>query len=888
MPGVRGGHHRLLLTKLLPPRLREDFVWRPRLLQLLEQGSERKLTIVSTPPGYGKSTLAGQWLASSKRSATWLSLDENDNYPISFFSYVVAAVQRIDNELCIATARMLAKQQAIPVREIVDSLINELAAVTNPFTLVWDDFHVVSSPEILQGVSELVAHMPPTIRLLLTTRNDPRLPLLRMRARGELAELRAADLSFTPEEARELLCDRAGLDLSSSEIAMLQHWAEGWPVGLILAGQTLEGRPEAQRRQLIDQFPGISRFVEDYLWSEAIEQQPPDRRSFLLQTSILNQFNAEACEAVTGSSHAAELLRDLEVDNLFLIALEGRQKWFRYHHLFADVLRERLNVETAEEDVLELHRRAARWHLAAGFTEETARHAIAGKDWELATSILIPMCSELYQHERIVRLQAWLKQLPVEVLEDHPQLAYWLAWALVRTGRVGEALLPFEIAERAWSSEGNEEGLGQALQVRILEDLISTNIQQGIVRCNRALSLLREEDVGDRARVLVMRGLLFSMGGDLPNAQEALIQGRALAQQSGTRSLRLIESNGFGGVLMTRGKLHEPAALFQRVIATGDEWNDIAVQYAHWLLASIHLEWNLLESARDLLIRAGELADRMAAPLHQVRIHLVLAELAWAREDPETAFSEIEQAIDFGVMVGAHHDVRTARALLAQFWMSQNQLSLARGWASESGLAPDEIPEFPRRDEYLTLLSLMALEGQQVVVVHLLERAQQQATQNGYIHELLRLLLIRSIAEHELGNAGASASAMDRALQIGAPEGFVRSFFNEGARLIRPLELAVMRKGEHHHYAQTLLEGLSRGSKLEPSGQSPAPSLLSRRESEVLHLVASGHSNRDIADTLFIAEQTVKKHLSNLFLKLEVSSRTQAVARGRQLDLLDP
>jgi LuxR family maltose regulon positive regulatory protein len=882
---VSPGRSPLLVTKLAGPRLRGDYLVRQRLLDAIGQAPDRKLTLISTPPGYGKTTLAARWRAWSEQPSVWVSLDESDNDPIQFFSYVVAAVETIDAGLCRETREILTRQVASSSKVIVSSFINEVAAVTRPFTIVLDDFHVIDAPEILEATKLLLQNMPDMMHMIITCRHDPPIPLLRMNARGELLELRARELSFVSEEVREYLRTLHSLDLGRTEIEAVEQWSEGWPVGLGLVARALQGKNKHEVGQVIAHIAENVQLVDDYLWEEILEQQPEEQRRFLLQTSVLSQFNHAACEVVTGSKDAASHLQSIERENLFLIGLEGRGHWFRYHPLFAEVLRDRLEREYSEAERLELYRRAAEWYESSGIVHESARYAVLAHDWDRAIRLLTHICADLFRAERLRTLRSWLENLPDHALAMQPELGYWLAWAHLRAGNHEEAARPALVAEREWTAAGNQAGAGKVLMLQLLKDLLSWDTTAGIERANRVLTLLEPDDIDDRARALILFALLQETAGDLARSETNLALSRALITEAASPGLQILELTVYAGLLLARGKLQEPEAIFKRIIRYGDEWNDPPVQNAYHRLAMIYLEWNRTEAVSEHLERVKDLASKTDAPLHLVATPEIQARLAWSREDWQLAFEEVEQAIGLCIRVGGLGFIPNLRELQCRLWLATGQLNQARSWAHNSGLDPQQPPEYNRLYEYLTLLRAMIFDNRSDKVPRLLSPLQASAESAGRFRELLEMHLIQAIAEWQLGNAEASAAAMERAFDIGAPEGFFQTFVREGPMLIPPLELAARHSATHRDYANSLLSVFGVTVKPETDSRPAKSDLLSTRETEVLQLVASGLSNSAIAETLFISEETVKTHLRRIFEKLNVSSRTQAVDRGRHLGL---
>ena len=873
----------LLVTHLTPPQVRPNLVSRPRLLAAIDQGVECKLTLISTGPGYGKSTLAAEWLASSRMPAAWISLDEADNDPHTFFSYLAAALQTLDRELCPELQRQLNAEGALSVRSLVTTLVNELAVVTRPFLLILDDLHLIRSPEILEGFALLVQNMPHMMRVLVTSRTDPPLPLLRMRARGELLELRTDDLSFTLDETRQLLAGAYQLTLSESELREVQEWSEGWPVGLMLVGQWMQGHDARERATLLERLGGNVRFVQDYLWQETIEQQSAERRQLLLQTSLLDRFDAALCVEVTGIPDAGAMMKTLERENLFLIGLDGAGRWFRYHHLFAEVLRERLAQEYAPEEIRAMHARAARWYHAYGAAEEAARHALAAEDWELAIPLLRQICAELVALERISSLRQWLERVPLEVLHRESQLRIWLAWALVRQGNVTEALPILESGAVTGTADERKAMRELILLTHILRSSYHLQPETGLGYCVEALALVDDRQPLERGRILLLNAILHGQNGDVAAAEDCLREVSALATRANNLALHLMERNAFAGTLGMRSRLREAAELLRQVIATGDEWNHMVVHYAHWQLAEILIEWNDLMGAEELLANGYRISMKTSAPLHRPRFHQYLAEVAWARGDPERAHAELDRAIELMKIIGGDGEIRVAMARRARFWLGSGYLERTREWARESGLDPNVDPGYPRLSQYFVLLRLMVLDGRSEGALAAIEPAMRRAERTQRASDVLKLHLLRAIGEQALGRQTAAQRSLQQAMQIGEPERYVRTFVDYGQMLAPLLVTAAQMEHPQTGYAQALLKAMGLAGQLD---QALMANMLSAREMEILQLIAAGDSNRQIADRLFISEQTVKKHVSNVFEKLSVGSRTQAIDRGRRLGLL--
>lgn len=881
-----GAHGPLLLSKLRAPRTVSDHVLRPRLIQLIEEGVDRKLTLVITPAGYGKSTLVEQWMSQSSLACGWISLDDSDNDFLRFLDYVVAAIHSINPSLCVGTEALLRASPPPPTLELIHSLINEVTAATRKFVLVFDDYHVITSLEVHNAILQLVQQMPPNLAVVILSRQEPNLPTMRMEARGELLELGIKDLSFTSEETAEFLIDRQGLSLSEADVAEIDRWAEGWPVALRLLSSAIRGKSQQETREIIDSLAHNVPSVGSFLWDEIIRAQPALRREFLLQTSILEQFSPELCAAVTESPDAADQLAGLERDNLFISRLNGPGNWYRYHHLFAEVLRQQWESEAGPELARELHARAARWYEERLLITEAAHHAIRAERWELATELLVQICQELYDSERIGNLLMWLRDLPDEPLKLDSRLAYWLAWAHIRAGHRREALRVIAIAEEAASIQPSPEATRAARQLLVIKSRYSSDLSQGEPAARLLLQELGPEDESDRARILIILALLQQTGGKLAESERSLEEARTVIDRLGVRGFHVVELAASAALQCEMGKLKEPATVLRRAIAIGDEWNDLPLQYSHHKLGEILYEWNLLDEAHDQTEIAERLMRQMGAQIHQTPISLLNARIAAANGQWDLAFDEVERGIASGAVTGQTGIIPDLERFKCHLWLATDQLTLAQGWLRHNGPAAFDTTEFQEFPDALTGVRIRMHEGRGVETLKPLARLGELARDRGWNRTLLTIQTLRSIVELEAGQNQFSQEAIEEALQLGVDEGFVRSFLDEGSRLHPVLELAAAGDGPIQSYAKALLGTAGVGQPADPVSLDRAPGILSPRERDVMRLVASGLSNREVGDALFISEETVKTHLRRIFEKLEVSSRTQAVLRSQQLDLL--
>ncbi len=857
---------------------------RPRLLEAMDRGTRAKLTLIVTPAGYGKSTLAAQWQRRAEQARCWITLDQNDNDPLVFFDYLVGALHSIDPCLCPETLALLGSPSSISTQQIVHSLLNETATSTRPFVVILDDYHTITSPEVQSAVSQIIRGMPVNMSVVIISRAEPGLPTLQMAAHGELVELGPNELSFTREETKEFLIVRQALDISEPELDVIVRWCEGWPVALRLVSKLMRGHSHGQIQELLETLPENVPSVGDYLWDEVLNAVTEERRSFLLQTSILQQVNPELAAAVCENPDAAELLASLDRDNLFLARIDGPGSWVRYHHLFAEVLRHRLLADRSPAEIRELHDRAAVWYEQAGFANEAAMHAVQAESWEQAARLLTGICGEFYTQERIGSLRAWLQDLPDEPFEREPILSYWLAWAELRSGHPAAASRPIQMAARAAAESGGAGADRSALQLAVLRSVYEWNPIAGLSAGRRLLEQLEPHDHAERARARIMLALLQQTGGNLTGAAQSLERARTLNGRSGNRGLQVLELNATGGLLLDMGKLREPAELFRRIIAIGDEWNDLPVQHAHHQLGHILLEWNRPDEARMHALAAMELARRVDTPIQLPLIHALLARLAWAVEDWETAFDEIERAIAACVRAGTMGALRVFEKTQCRLWLATNQLTLAQGWLQQAGQAVHHSLHYTHLLPSLTAIRVRIHEDHSDDVVARLEQLRAVAERFAWGRELLSIQILQAIASWELGKTESAHSSLGSALRLAEAEGFTAIITLEGARVLPVLQSVVDNRLPTHGYASALL---GRGVE-DPSlsSRSVGQSVISARERDVMRLVAAGLSNREIGDALFISEETVKTHLRRIFEKLDVSSRTQAVAIAKSRSLL--
>ncbi len=872
-PSVRP---RLLTTKLWPPRLPANLVDRPRLLEALDQ-TDAGLVVIAAPAGYGKSVLVRQWLINAELPTGWVSLDAYDNDPMAFFMVVVAALQSIDVELAAGTQKVLTAGTPLAIREVVDSLLTELSSATRPFVLVLDDYHVIDNSVIHAAMATLLLQLPEGMRVVIVSRTDPPLPLARLRSQQGLCELGQDHLRLTDEEAVELIQQGYRLEITLNQAINLNERAEGWVAGLQLVGHILRGQSPQRVHRFATEFAGSVRSIATYLWEEVIGNQPEAVRTFLLQTSILDRFCGPLCQAVTENPESSAILRQLEQDHLFVIALDDRGQWYRYHHLLAEALRDRLAQAVSESELAELHRRAAAWLDQQEFVEEASRHALAGRDWVLADRLLERISTDHYEHERLASLCALLQGIPAEALDRSPSLAFRFAWALIRSGHLQRAERPLRVVQRAWTKDSDAEAYASLLILQAYRSLYDS-ASSVIDLCGQALDLLSDDRPIDQGSALALLGWALMYRGDAAAAERAFAGARAKATTAQNSWFGLSELVGSACILVQRGKLSEAIDLFRRAIK-------LDARYASMHLGYVYIERNQLDEAERLLWSAAATPEPMRPMVLQSRIWCGLAQLAWARGDFGTAHDEIEWAIDYAKELGSMRYARYAQAQQARFWLAEGQRELVGRWADGCDLDPYGPPDYERFFEQLTFVRLLIADNCAESALEILEVVGEQAAAQGRLGDLVEIQMLSALAHQCAGNPVRALDAMDRALTLGSPGGYMRVFVNEGEAIVSLLRQLVTR-GVLGGYVTRVLAATEGAVALATKAREDKINFLSKREIEVLRLVADGLSNRDVGQYLFISESTVKRHLSTIYEKLAVKSRTQAIDHARRADLL--
>jgi len=861
----------LLTTKLCLPPARPNLVTRPRLIERLNEGLARPLTLISAPAGFGKTTLVTEWLHSAARPFTWLSLDEGDNDSARFLAYFVAALQKIDPAIGQAARAMLQAPQPPPPEALLTSLINDIAAAPQPFVLVLDDYHLIHTLPIHRQLAFLLEHQPPSMHLAIVSREDPPLPLARLRGRGQTTEIRQAGLSFTEAETAEFLRRVMRLELSSADVAILHQRTEGWVVGLQLAALSLRGSDDVHR--LVQSFTGSHRNILDYLVEEVFQRQPAGVQDFLLKTSILDRFTASLCDAVVERGDSREVLLSLEQANLFIVSLDESRQWYRYHHLFADLLRHRIDVELRHG--APLHQRASQWYGDNGFLAEAIRHALAGADWERAARLIGRVSDEMLRRGEIATLLGWFGKLPREVAGADPRLCLTYAWAALLASQfeIAEPLL--EHVEKLTPPES--QFLGQVAAAQAYLARARGDNPRLIAKSEQALSRLSKTDYLNRGLVALNLGLTYWHAGRLKDAEPVLFEAHQASERAGNIYAALTAQFFLARTLAVRGKLRPAEAMCQKLIQEGGNIPVLAL--IHYDLSTIYYEWNDLQKAGEHQRRGLEIGTRSGNEEFQNSGHIQRVFLALAQRDSAGALESVEQSHLLARNLNPATRARSA-ACHVQLALALGDLGMAAHWAEQVTEEVDAHSFY--RFLGLTQPRLLIAQGRKDVAAEQLKACYATASQGGWGYGVIAVRILQSLAAKATDEA---LPFMADALNMGQPEGFIRSFVDAGRGLIPLLQEAALR-GVEPEYAGQILSAMGAEHRKETPAQGNLVEPLSGREIEVLRLVTAGLSNREIAAKLVISPGTAKTHIHHLCGKLGVRNRTEAATRAKELGLV--
>jgi len=898
----------LLTTKLYIPPTRPNLVPRPRLIERLNAGLHARVTLVSAPAGSGKTTLVSAWVAQCHLPVAWLSLDQLDDEPRHFFSYLVAALQQVDANIGVTAQAALETRESLTPVSMAATIINDIATARDDapapaIILVLDDYHVIENPEVQEAVRFVVDHQPPNLHLVFTSRVDPDLPLSRLRARGQLTEIRGADLRFSEAETFEFLNTTmpTGIDLSPEDVHTLADRTEGWIAGIQLA--TLSMQYQENVSSFVETLSGGNEYILDYLTDEVLRGCPGPIKTFLLKTSILERLAAPLCDAVTRGDDSERTLETLQEANLFLIALDSERRWYRYHHLFADALRVRLQGEFPGE-IAELHRCASDWYLENGFVGEAIHHALAGKAFERGAELIEQFAQELvfdvFAYAQVPNLLRWMDALPEALFGERPRLSVYRGWALANTAQNEADLQAIEAclepAQRALDGRPEEptrpaedtmvRGLLTALQAQL--SLARGDTSRAVELTRAALGLISEDQHLFRAGLFNVLGTAHWLSGEVLKASQAYEESVRAAQLCGNVFFKVSGLSGVAEMYKERGQLHQAGQHFRQAIriVTDHGWDSLPTAAELFVsLAEVLREWNRLEEALDYLERGIQIGKTVHHNYLLIVAHVILARTRYAQGEQAGALSAIQEAESYAQQFELMGLKSWAAAVKARLQLAAGDLGAAARWARDSALDPDDQAasrRFP--GEYATLARYLIARAEYTSALRLLGTLHADAQGLGRAGRVVEILALRAIALQLKGDSREAQASLRTALDLAEPEGFVRVFADEGQVM-----QGLLRQAAQDDPANPYVQRLLLATRGDLPGADPNQLLvepLSERELEVLRLIAAGLKNREIADELVITLGTVKSHINSIYGKLGVGTRVQAIERARALGIL--
>jgi LuxR family maltose regulon positive regulatory protein len=939
-------------------------VSRPRLIERLNKGLQGNLTLISAPAGFGKTTLLSEWIRNLRTTTddlkskvadngkiadrvAWLSLDRGDNDLVRFLTYLIAALQTIEDTLGEEALGMLhtAQPRPPPTELILTTVINEVTASPQDFVLVLDDYHVIESSPIDQALTFLLDHLPPppgTLHLVIASRTDPSLPLARLRAGGHMTELRADDLRFTLDEISTFLNNVMGLDLSPENVAALEARTEGWIAGLQLAALSMQGREVEQITDFINSFTGSNRYVIDYLADEVLGRRPQGTKNFLLQTSILDRLTAPLCDAVTEQSgaHSQSILETLEAANLFIVPLDDERRWYRYHHLFADLLRSRL--ETTQPDLVStLHRRASAWYAHNDMMSAAIAHSLAAEDFDRAAQLTEQtFFDRMSRGEDFATMLARLEALPDEILRARPRLGVMYAWMLAITLRLDAVEPRLQEVERMAGDQLQADLQLQIAHIRAELARHRGDYATAIERSHQVLEALPEKLSGTDLQTLTGSvanlGWAYLAAGDMAKARQWLSESLTIFQQAGTLTMTVLTLRGLCQVHELQGQLYQAAETCRQALQITDEAAQQSGQpvpataYIYLGLGDLFREWNELDEADHHFTQGLAIGRQWQIGGDTLRDgFLCQARLKQAQGDLVGALDAIRQAQKlvpaYQSVPGFGDPIAACRAQLRLIQAASAgdaaHLQAVEQWLETRALNVDgPIDSLNDEREHLIWARLLIAQNEACRAIQLLDHLLQAAEDAGRTGRVIEILILQALARQALGDTEQALMTIKRALSLAEPEGHIRLFVDEGKPMAKLLRHALRAaRGLAQDYVTKLLAafpdfrfstpaerslpvGLRAGASVSDFGLDPSFKVspkskiknpkseivesLSERELEVLRLIAAGLTNQEIAETLIIAVGTAKTHTAHIYAKLDVHNRTQAVARARELDLL--
>lgn len=894
----------LLVTKTRRPQLPPDWIARPRITDKLVGALQHKLVLISAPAGYGKTTLVIETLQYLKEPVGWISLDSADNIPGKFWTYFVTALQSIFPGTCQSVLNSLQTTQPPSIEWLQTAIINSMSSHDSDFIIVLDDYHTIDSQAIHESVSFLVEHLPTKAHLIITSRIDPSLPLARWRVNGEIAEIRAADLSFTSEEAAIFIKNVTGIALSENDLTALARRTEGWVAGLKMAALSLQSKKDVSG--YIQHFSGSNRYIMDYLAEEVLNQQPAKIKQFLLETSILTRLCGPLCDAVTEHSDSQKILDQLEKANLFISPLDDERYWYRYHQLFASILYNQL-VKSSPERINLLNHHASLWYEQHGLTEEAIEHDFLSGNIERAADLLENIAPSIIGQGLALKLLSYRTRIPQSLVESHPWLCISFAWAALLSHQWD--LLSTLLSQAKATLSGNPDGMSSTSKLNLQHIKAHLLSIQGYIAQSqgdivRSINLSEEanrelpaDDLKTCSANSINIAINYLILGDIIKAIPYLQDANKKSIESNNNAVRLSSQAYLAEIELQRSHFEQGAKICRETIELGTRLGcDSPLPYsaiAFILLGQLMYEQNDLENAARNVNEGIRLAEANFNWTFLLKGYLTMVKLAQAQGNSAAATQYLQRAKEVAQKAPQARESRQVPAWNALLALRQGNTAAALDWArqQEESLPLSGLPGYLQEFDSLTLIRVKLVKGEFSGLPEIIDNLIQRAENQGRNGAVIEMLTLKALTLEHLGELNKAVEVFDRAFSLAEPAGYVRTFIDEGIPII-----ALLRKmitlSKHGEYALKLLGltfPLSQDQSKQASNCGRVPGLneaLSEREMEILKLIAEGKSNQVIASELYLAIGTVKRHVYNIFSKLSVDSRTQAVARARELGII--
>jgi len=871
----------LLKTKLAMPLIRANLVARPKLYKRLtadlpqEAGFGRKLTLVSAPAGYGKTTIVTQWLDRLPYPVAWLSLDEKDDDPARFLAYLIAALSNVQANFGTKIRELLASPQSPPQDMLTAVLINEITDITEFFVIALDDYQLLGNSVIHQLINTLIENQPTNLHLVIATREDPPFPLSKLRARGQVIEIRQSDLQFSPKEVVEFLSKTVSIgNLDQEDIRALTRRTEGWAVGLQMTALSMQG--VADLVGFVRSFTGSNRYILDYLFDEVFSKQPEDVQKFLLQTSILSQLCGPLCDALTGRNDGEMMLHKLESANLFLFSLDDSGTWYRYHLLFSDLLAHRLRISSDLKEA-DLHLQAANWLAENGHIYEAIEHALRAGDWDQSGELIKSVSAVVLRRGEVTTLLGWYRKFPREQIHSRPWICIEFSWPLILSGQLSEAEGLLDVAETGFTGEDSLQ-LGEIATARAYIARSLGDHQDTIRTSERALELIPEGERLTRSVIAVNLGIAYWHDGQIKEAERVFKDAQPYTTETKNYYAEFTCAFFRNRILAARGDLQEAYQGYQRLKETERQIPILALVYLD--LSGLNYEWNQLELCETNVLQSIEVSLRTHMDEFQIAGLMQMVRLKLASGDMGMALHSLQKVDrllqEHTVSALTRSRVASLHVMVA---LAQSDLDGAIKWAENAGQEADVHPFYPFMG--LTPARLYMAQNEKALAWRYLDEIGQKASVSGWGYGCLAAKIMQLLSIDPFEDA---LKRIKYILQDAESEHFIRTFVDFGEPLV-PLLVEAARQGVTPGYIGDIMRGF-RGTNTTLAGSGTLVEPLSDREIEVLRLVVAGLSNREIADQLVISLGTVKTHIHNVYGKLGVASRAQAIVQARERNLV--